>query len=192
MWFTSSLGGGWRWGARPSSVWVRVRAHPPGPWMWGTLGSGGSRLGTTAQPGQGGSGPGCSPGLVLVGALVLAGVGEPERAGRAQPEDDVGLGVLPLSGRRGPPPARWRLGCRTTGTAAAPTWLRSSAVTASGPVAGGDGLDLGHIGPGVVVGVQGPIQPAGSTGGAQVAGGGRDGVAGVIDAGRPSRSKSAP
>jgi hypothetical protein len=36
--FTSSLGGGWRWGARPSMAGFRVRARPPGPRGWGTLG----------------------------------------------------------------------------------------------------------------------------------------------------------
>ena len=46
-------------------------------------------------PGRAAGGPGCSPRLVLLGGLVVVGVGDLQRAGRAQPEDDVGLGVLP-------------------------------------------------------------------------------------------------
>jgi hypothetical protein len=76
------LGGGWRWGARPSSVRGPGSRPPTGP-LAGARWGGRSRLGTTAQPGQGAERSGCSPGLVLVRALVLAGVGELEGAGRA-------------------------------------------------------------------------------------------------------------
>ena len=104
-----------------------------------------------------------SPRLAFVGGLGLVGVGDLQGAGRAQPDDDVGLGCWVVGPTWASTSAAVAVGLPHNGHGRGePTWLRSSAPPASGPVAGGDGLDLGHVGPGVVVGVQGPIQPPGA------------------------------
>src|SRR6266508_2912043 len=67
-----------------------------------------------------------------------------------------------------------------------PMWVIRSLTAAHprlpGGVAAGNRLNAGDVGPGRVVGVQRPIQvPVGAIG-AQVVGGGRDRIAGVVDA----------
>jgi hypothetical protein len=70
----------WWWlavGARPSMAGFQFAPAHPAP-GWGALGSAASRLTATG----------------LCRGLALVGVGDFQGAGRAQPQDDVGLGVL--------------------------------------------------------------------------------------------------